>query len=82
MMEEPWFLPDDDLSPQPVRLDDARDWRAAQSGLAVKLARAAQALGALEATLDGDVGMIRRLALAEVEQVSAPTATKVARSGR
>ena len=28
MMEEPWFLPDDDLSPQPVRLDDARDFYA------------------------------------------------------
>ena len=79
MMEEPWFLPDDDLSPQPVRLDDARDWRAAQAGLAVKLARAAQALGALEATLDGDVGMIRRLALAEVEAMLWTEGTPLAR---
>ena len=57
-----------DDAPVPVpRLGDARDWRAAQAGLAVKLARAAQALGALEAVLDGDAGMIRRLAMTEVE---------------
>ena len=79
MMEKSWFLPEDDAPPPPVRLDDAQDWRAAQAGLAVKLARAAQALGALEATLDGDAGMIRRLALAEVEAMLWAEGTPLAR---
>lgn len=70
-----WFLPDDeprlDAAPLPRadrrRLVDPQDWHSAQAALALPLARAAQALGALDATVAGDPGMIRRLALTEVE---------------
>lgn len=64
-----WFLPgppEDDDPPGAVQTGPA-DWLRAQAGLAVPLARAAQALGALDATLAGDQGMIRRLAMIEVE---------------
>lgn len=74
MSDDHWFLPgpiDADIPP-PRRADgrrlvDPAQWLSAQAGLAVPLARATQALGALEATVAGDPGMIRRLALAEVE---------------
>lgn len=72
-----WFLPGPageahaDAPPLP-RADarpglDPADWCAAQSGLAVELADAAQALGGLDAVVGKDPGMIRRLAMLEVE---------------
>lgn len=68
-----WFLPGpiEDEAPLP-RSDrqspvDPGTWLTAQAGLALPLARAAQALGALDAHVAGDQGMIRRLAMIEVE---------------
>ena len=67
-----WFLPGpaDDEEPAQARqsgLTRANAWQQAQSELAVSLAGAAQALGALDAVLANDPGMIRRLAMMEVE---------------
>lgn len=70
-----WFLPgppeDDDpphRSGQRALVEPA-DWLRAQGAHAIRLARAAQALGALDATVAGDPGMIRRLAMFEVEAI-------------
>ena len=69
-----WFLPgptEEDAPPLPRAdrraLIAPADWLAAQAALAVKLARAAQALGALDQAVAGDPGMIRRLAMIEIE---------------
>lgn len=64
-----WFMPGPtgDDAPPLARAVDPAEWRRAQAGLAVALARAAQAQGALDAVLRGDPGMIRRLAMTEVE---------------
>ena len=66
-----WFLPgppgDPDTPPDRLGPTDPAGWDAAQAALAVPLAQAAQALGALDAVVGGDPGMIRRLAMIEVE---------------
>lgn len=69
-----WFLPGptEEDAPPLARADRRAliapaDWLAAQAALAVKLARAAQALGALDQAVAGDPGMIRRLAMIEIE---------------
>ncbi|MDO5640873.1 MAG: hypothetical protein Q4G26_00595 [Paracoccus sp. (in: a-proteobacteria)] len=73
MNNDLWFLPgppDDDTPPLPRAdrhaLVDPADWTRAQAALPLKLAAAAQALGALDAVLMDDPGMIRRLAITEV----------------
>lgn len=89
------MTPDHDLIDQPAnddtallpplpradhrRLIDPDDWLTAQSAHAVPLAEAAQAVGALAALVDGDAGMIRRLALAEAEAMLWAQATPLRR---
>ncbi|MFV0292813.1 MAG: hypothetical protein ACK5II_06205 [Paracoccus sp. (in: a-proteobacteria)] len=69
-----WFVPGPvrEDSPYGRRTDrlsliDVRGWEQAQASLVVPLARAAQALGALDAVVVADRGMIRRLALVEAK---------------
>lgn len=69
-----WFMPGpagDDAPPLPRAdgrlLVDPGDWLTAQASLAVGLADAAQALGGLDQVVAGDPGMVRRLAMIEVE---------------
>lgn len=85
-----WFLPGsaeehdpvhEEARPRPPWLGPvpAREWEKAQAAMALPLARAAMAVGALDAVLGGDPGMTRRLALIEVEAMLWAEGTPVPR---